>query len=198
MLFLARPGLKWCNIDRLANLHSKGDSIVIRLVQYTIMAAVVFSFAASPVCGQVSVVTWHNDNARTGQNLAETILTPSTVNSTNFGKKCSYSVDGQVYAQLLYVPGVSIAGGTHNVVYAATEHDSVYAFDAVCLSTSPLWHTTFLGSGITTMPCTNKTQPQCDTTVLAPEHGITSTPVIDTARNTIYVEAQTVENGVYT
>src|SRR5579864_6928734 len=94
-----------------------------------------------PAWGEVSVLTWHNDNARTGQNLAETTLTPANVNSASFGKKCSYSVDGQVYAQPLYVPGVSISGSTHNVVYGATEHASVYAFDADCLSTSPLWHT---------------------------------------------------------
>ena len=167
------------------------------VIQGLVITLLASMLGAKPAWSQVSVLTWHNDNARTGQNLAETILTPANVNSTNFGKKCSYSVDGQVYAQPLYVPGVSIAGSTHNVVYGATEHDSVYAFDADCLSTSPLWHTTFLGSGITTVPCTKKGQAGCDTTILAPERGITSTPVIDTARNTIYVEAQTVENGVY-
>jgi len=109
------------------------------------------------------------------------MLTPSTVSSTNFGKKCSYAVDSQVYAQPLYVPGVSIAGGTHNVICVATEHDSVYDFDADCLSTSALWHTSFLSAGITTMPCTKKGQPQCDMTILAPERGVTSTPVIETA-----------------
>ena len=152
---------------------------------------------ALPAMAQVSVLTWHNDVARTGQNLAETILTPSNVNSTTFGKKCSYSVDGQVYAQPLYVPGVSIAGGTHNVIYVATEHDSVYAFDADCSTPSAYWHTTFLGTGITTMPCTKKGQPQCDMTILAPERGVTSTPVIDTTANKIFVYAQSVENSVY-
>jgi hypothetical protein len=163
-----------------------------------LLTAAALLLAAYPAFSQVSVLTWHNDNARTGQNLAETILTPTNVNSTNFGKKCSHSVDGQVYAQPLYVPGVSIAGGTHNVLYVATEHDSVYAFDADCLSASALWHTSFLGIGITTMPCTKKGQPQCDMTILAPERGVTATPVIDTSRNTIFVGAQTVENGVYT
>jgi hypothetical protein len=70
-----------------------------------------------------------------------------------------------------------------------------YAFDADCGSTSALWHTSFLG--ITTMPCTKKGQPQCDMTILAPERGITATPVIDTGKNTIFVGAQTIENGVY-
>jgi len=152
---------------------------------------------AMPAAAQVSVVTWHNDAARTGQNLAETILTTTNVNSTTFGKKCSYAVDGQVYAQPLYVPGVSIAGGTHNVIYVATEHDSVYAFDADCSTTSALWHKSFLGTGITTMPCNKKGQPQCDMTILAPERGVTSTPVIDVTANKIFVHAQTVESGVY-
>lgn len=171
-------------------------------VRYPLSLAAVFLVAflagLSPARGQVSVLTWHNDNMRTGQNLSETILTPSTVNSTNFGKKCSFRVDGQVYAQPLYVPSVSIAGGTHNVAYVATEHDTVYAFDADCLSATPLWQKSFLGSGITTMPCTKRHEPQCDTTILSPERGITGTPVIDMTSSTLYVAAQTVENGVYT
>jgi len=83
------------------------------------------------------------------------------------------------------------------VIYVATEPYSVYAFDADCGSTSALWHTSLLGTGSTTMPCTKKGQPQCDTTILAPEPGITATPVIDTSKNTVFVGAQTVENGVY-
>src|SRR5215472_12026928 len=167
------------------------------VIQGLVITLLASMLGAKPARSQVSVLTWHNDNARSGQNPAETILTPSNVNSTNFGKKCSYTVDGQVYAQPLYVSSVSIAGGTHNVIYVATEHDSVYAFDADCLSASALWHTSFLGSGITTMPCTKKGQPQCDMTILAPERGVTATPVIDTSISTIFVDSQTVENGVY-
>jgi hypothetical protein len=89
------------------------------LIQGMVITLLAFLTSLKPAWSQFSVLTWHNDNTRTGQNLAETILTPANVNSTNFGKKCSYSVDGQVYAQPLYVPAVSIAGGTHNVVYAA-------------------------------------------------------------------------------
>jgi hypothetical protein len=80
---------------------------------------------------QVSVTTSRNDNSRDGQNLSETILTPQNVNVNSFGKIFTQSVDGYVYAQPLYVPKVAIPGlGTHNVIYVATEHDSVYAFDA--------------------------------------------------------------------
>src|ERR1051326_864384 len=80
---------------------------------------------------QPPVLTWHNDNARTGQNLQETILTPANVNSTSFGRLFTLIVDGKVDAQPLYVPGLIIPNqGTHNVLYVATEHDSVYAFDA--------------------------------------------------------------------
>src|SRR5437660_10296843 len=93
-----------------------------------------FSFLALiafvPAIFAVDVLTWHNDNARTGQNLSETILTPANVNFNQFGKLFVVPTDGQVYAQPLYVSNLSIPGkGVHNVVYIATEHDTVYSCD---------------------------------------------------------------------
>jgi hypothetical protein len=140
-----------------------------------------------------NVVTWHNDNARTGQDLKETILTPSNVNSTQFGKLFSLSVDDEIFGQPLYVANVNIVGqGVHNVVYVATENDSVYAFDAGGNPTTPLWHTSFTSSTATAVPCGNT-----GTCVISPTIGITGTPVINTSNDTLYVVAFTLENGTY-
>jgi hypothetical protein len=140
------------------------------------------------------VLTWHNDTARTGLNPQETILTPSNVNSKSFGKLTSYPVQGQIYAQPLYVPNVNIPGkGTHNVAYSVTEHDQIYAFDADGLTSQPLWQISLIdpAHGITTV--STKGSP-CHS--LLPEVGITSTPVIDGGSGTMYVVATTDENGI--
>ena len=138
---------------------------------------------------QVNVPTYHNDNARTGQNIQETILTPSNVNSTQFGKLFSVSVDGAVYAQPLYLSAVNIAGGTHNVLYVATEHDSVYAVDAD--SGTIYLHVSLIPAGGATV--SSATDIGCGD--LVPEVGITGTPVIDSVGRTLYVVAKSKVNG---
>jgi hypothetical protein len=121
--------------------------------------------------GQPSVLTWHNDNARTGQNLQETTLTPATVASSAFQKLFVIGVDGKVDAQPLYVPSVAIPGqGIHNTLYVVTENDSAYAFDAD--TGVQLWRVSLLGSGET--PSDDRGCSQ-----VTPQIGITSTPVID-------------------
>jgi hypothetical protein len=132
------------------------------------------------------------DNIRTGLNPAETVLAPANVNSSQFGKLYSYSIDGVSDASPLYLANVSIPGkGLRNVVYVATEHDSVFAFDADGMQTSPLWQVSFInpGQGITTVPSAD-TGECCD---ISPEIGVTGTPVIDRSTNTLYVVAKTKE-----
>jgi hypothetical protein len=144
----------------------------------------------------LSVTTWHYDNARTGVNPNETILNLVNVNPNTFGKLFDLPVDGAVIGQVLYLPSVPIPGkGTHNVVYAATMHDSVYAFDAdsnTGANASPLWEVSLLPPGATPVPMTVQ---GCSSVSGWTEVGIAATPVIDAATGTIYVVAKTYENG---
>ena len=122
-----------------------------------------------------SVTTYHNDNARDGWNASETALTPQTVNATTFGKLRELAVDGKVDAQPLYISSLSLAGQTHNVLIAVTEHGSAYAFDAD--GGTQLWQVSTLGTNETTSDDHNCSQ-------ITPEIGITDTPVIDRSYGT--------------
>jgi hypothetical protein len=134
----------------------------------------------------VAVTTWHNDPGRTGVNANETVLTTANVNSATFGKLYSLPVDGQIYAQPLYVPGVTIpasnpAHGIHNVLYVATENNSVFAFDADSATPLILWQRNF-GLGVSNVNGVWQI-------------GILSTPVIDTGRQAIYFVVDSLVNG---
>jgi outer membrane protein assembly factor BamB len=136
---------------------------------------------------QVAVLTYHNDNSRTGQNTHETLLSPANVNAEQFGKLFSRPVDGDVYAQPLYL---------HGVVFVATEADSLYALDAND-ATAALWHVSLLDSAHGAAPGAAPVSATADLACAAitPRVGITATPVIDPVRGTLYVEAFSKENG---
>jgi Malectin domain/Chitobiase/beta-hexosaminidase C-terminal domain/Legume lectin domain len=169
----------------------------------------IYSLLLPGALAQTSVLTQHNDISRTGANTNETILTPANVNTNSFGKLFTYVVDGYVYAQPLYMPGVTMgsgtaqAGTTHNVLFIATEHDSVYALDAdanLGTNANPLWQVSLLDnahgvpSGVTatTVPDTD-----VSTDDILPEIGVTGTGVIDPTTGTLYVVGKTKENGLY-
>ena len=147
-----------------------------------------------PGLAQVNVLTYHNDNARTGANLNETLLTPSNVTAATFGKLFTYNVDGYVYAQPLYVSGLAITGkGVHNAVFVATQHNSVYCFDAdsnTGANNGVLWQVNLGPSA----PCP---VPGFQFQAIVPEVGISGTPVIDPVSQTLYVDAFTFESGTY-
>jgi hypothetical protein len=148
--------------------------------------------SALPPPSSVNVLTYHNDVGRTGQNLNETILTHSNVNSTSFGKKSFLTTDGLVDAEPLYVSNLQIGGAAHNVVFVVTEHNSVYAFDADTFT--QLWKVSMTPSGETT------SDPVNGCGQVSPEIGITSTPVIDLKagpNGTIYLVAMTKNGSTY-
>ena len=135
----------------------------------------------------VNVPMWHVDTNRSGLNANETSLTTSNVASASFGKLFSYAVDGYVYGSPLLMSNITVSGKARNVIYVATEHNSVYAFDADNYGTgAPLWQVSLLQAGET---------PMTDGPI-QPYQGVTSTPVIDPTTNTIYVvSAQTLSGN---
>ena len=175
-------------------------------VAVVILACVAFASVCfgQQVTTPSPIPTNRSDNARSGANVTETILTPNNVNKDQFGALFNYPIDYLALAQPLYVPNVTIPGkGTHNVVYVATMADSVYAFDAdsnAGTNATPLWWVNFTnpalyGPGITTantlatLPCSG------GTTTGFTQEGIAGTPTIDTTTGTMYVVAKTVQNG---
>src|SRR6266849_3157089 len=167
------------------------QSVTSRVCQVKLLAfcCAVPTFALASIAAVALVTTSQYDNLRTGATLSESILVPQNVNVNQFGRLGAFKVDGAVYAQLLFIPSLEIAGkGTHDVLFVATEHDSVYAFNADRPDDPPLWHVTVLDKkrGDTAVPTRDV---QCP--FIQPEVGITSTPVIDLKTGTLYVLART-------
>jgi hypothetical protein len=189
----------------LAHWKASQTSILLDCGRFIRMLAWVFVFAAAygstSAWGQFTVVTQHNDIGRTGQNNNEVTLNPSNVNSSQFGLLFSQPVDGQIYAQPLYMQALQIPGaGTHNVVFVATENDSVYAFDADTdggPDQGPLWHASLLspayGAAAGATPVSS-TEIADD---IVPQYGITGTPVIDPVAGVLYVVGFTQEGSSY-
>jgi hypothetical protein len=149
------------------------------------------SFALAACARAQAVATSQYDNQRTGATSAETTLTPRNVNSARFGTLMAVPVDGDVFAQPLYLPNLEVPGkGRHDVVFVASEHDSVYAIDATGAAAVVLWHISFINPAAGVTPVAEQ-DVRCP--FISPDIGITSTPVIDEASRTLYVLVRTAE-----
>ncbi len=151
-------------------------------------------FFSSLLTAQVAVTTYQNDNYRSGVNAQETTLTPANVNVNQFGRKAVFTVQGQVYAQPLYVPNLMVNGASHNVVLIATEHDQVYAFDVD--TGAQLWRANFLSSFWALLQISSVSSSDVNCSDMTPEIGITGTPVIDLSNFTMYLVAKTKETNL--
>ncbi len=165
---------------------------MIKFLGLAVVAVLLSAGFTEKTTAAVPILTYQYDNTRAGANTNETILTPANVNTNSFGKLFSYPVDGYVYGQPLVATNVAIPGqGTHNVLYIATEHDTVYAYDADTYTPTPYWTNTFIHP-----PATNTISSGFGSGTdvygnISPEIGITGTPVIDPVTQTIFVEART-------
>lgn len=169
--------------------------LLINLFVITLMAFL----AVDSVSALSNVVTYHYDISRSGLNANEVTLTPANVNSGQFGKLFSHTVDGPVYPQPLYVENLIIPDqGIHNVVFVATDNDTVYAFDAdsnADSNASPLWSVSLIDTAHGAAPGATAvagTDIDCLDTFAS---GVTGTPVIDTTTGTMYLDATSKENG---
>src|SRR5437899_2847957 len=182
----------WSANQGASFMHTRVNSAVgISLLMASALLAVYAcrSGGTSPASSFAGVFTQRYDPQRTGQNRREFILTPSNVNDSTFGKLFACAVDGEAYAQPLYVANLLIQGGTHNVVFVATMNNSVYAFDADASPCVQYWKKSFLGTGVTTVPPGDTGETGDINTII----GITGTPVIGPATGTLYVVAKTKE-----
>jgi hypothetical protein len=186
--------------------NSSVHSPLTRQIALTSLALAVFCAPAASIFAQtptpVTVPTWRYDLTHSGENTRETALTTANVNVNSFGKLFVLTVDDTVYAQPLYVPGLTMSDGqVHNVLFVATENDSIYAFDADTnggANANPIWKISMLdaahgaGAGATAVPWRDTGSSD-----IAPTIGITGTPAINPATNTMYVVAASKENGAY-
>ncbi|MDQ2668727.1 MAG: hypothetical protein M3Z05_22425 [Gemmatimonadota bacterium] len=165
---------------------------LVSLLDNALIGVSLVAFGASSLSAQVDVLTNHNDNARTGANLKERVLTPANVNQAQFGMLFKRVLDDQLYTQPLIATSVTVGGGTHDVVYVTTVNNSVYAFDANDRdATQPLWHVNFgtpANLHSTNFGCLD----------MNGQMGIVGTPVIDKARGALYVVALTRAGGGFT
>jgi hypothetical protein len=182
------------SIDEVCALQKKGA----RTGALALAGALLFT---ASVLAQTSVTTQHNDVARTGANLTETLLTTTNVNVSQFGKLFERTVDDEIYGQPLYVNGLDIPGrGIRNVVFVATNNDSVYAFDADDpTAAAPVWSVNYTNPAAGIVPVSRTDVGQaCGTYVdFAGRIGIGGTPVIDSAAQTIYFVTRTKETGAF-
>ena len=162
-----------------------------RLLPWAIPALAILAVSGLARGTASQVLTAQMNGARTGADTTEARLTPRNVNGRQFGHRFRIPEDGDVFAQPLILPRVRLADGSvHDIVYVATEHNSVDAWDAAGPTSRPLWHVSFLGPGAT--PLTRR-DVRCP--FIAPDVGITCTPVIDAPAGTIFLLARTKESG---
>ena len=153
--------------------------------------------ASIAVTDLAGVFTYHNDLARDGVNASEYALTAASVGQSTFGKLFSCQVDGAIYAEPLWVPALAVNGSIHNVIFVATQHDSLYAFDADASPCQQLWHVNLIdsthgGTANETSVCSNDVGQGFGD--IQPEVGVTGTPVIDPSTSTLYLVSKS-ENG---
>src|SRR5579871_502499 len=181
-------------------LYTPGTAVGSHSIQATSLNNASDTAVATVVVTDLTAIyTYHDDNARDGANTQEYALTPANVNTTTFGKLFSCTVDGAIYAQPLWVAGLTINGSVHNVVFVATAHDGLFAFDADASPCQPLWQANLIdaahraNAGETTVPSAGTGHlVGSGNGDIAPEVGVIGTPVIDTAAGILYVVSKSV------